>query len=122
VLVVTTDILPGYEIRTVFGEVLGVSARPRNKFVAGVKHLDGSSNPYMTQALAKARHDAVGLMREAAEKRGANAIVGMRFDHRDITDGWGEICAYGTAVFVTVQEMVMALAAEEDHPRGRHAA
>jgi hypothetical protein len=24
----------------------------------------------------------------------------MRFDHRPINDGWNELCAYGTAVFV----------------------
>ncbi|MGF2947495.1 heavy metal-binding domain-containing protein, partial [Mycobacterium sp. Lab-001] len=30
--------------------------------------------------------------------RGANAIVGMRFDTTEIGDGLTEICAYGTAV------------------------
>jgi hypothetical protein len=24
----------------------------------------------------------------------------MRFDHRELTNSWTEICAYGTAVFV----------------------
>jgi hypothetical protein len=36
-----------------------------------------------------------------AYRRGANAVVGMRFDHRSISESWTEICAYGTAVFVT---------------------
>jgi uncharacterized protein YbjQ (UPF0145 family) len=37
-------------------------------------------------------------MINAARSRGGNAIVGMRFDNRDITGNWVEICAYGTAV------------------------
>jgi uncharacterized protein YbjQ (UPF0145 family) len=52
----------------------------------------------MAAALAHWREEAVARMTEAAERRGANAVVGMRFDHREITDYWAEICAYGTAV------------------------
>ena len=37
-------------------------------------------------------------MMVAARRRGANAILGMRFDNRDITSSWVEIVAYGTAV------------------------
>jgi hypothetical protein len=39
-------------------------------------------------------------MMVAARRRGANAILGMRFDNRDITSMWVEIVAYGTAVVV----------------------
>jgi uncharacterized protein YbjQ (UPF0145 family) len=39
-------------------------------------------------------------MVEAANRRGANAVVGMRFDNRDVTPPWREVCAYGTAVLV----------------------
>jgi len=38
-------------------------------------------------------------MTEQARARGANAVLGMRFDHRDISEVWGEMCAYGTAVY-----------------------
>ena len=47
----------------------------------------------------------------AAERRGANAIIGMRFDHRGVTSAWNEVCAYGTAVLVasaTQQEIAAA--------------
>jgi hypothetical protein len=33
-----------------------------------------------------------------ARNAGANAVLGMRFDHRVISESWVEICAYGTAV------------------------
>jgi Putative heavy-metal-binding len=36
-----------------------------------------------------------------AQRRGANAIVAMRFDSGSIGQQWSEICAYGTAVWVT---------------------
>ena len=37
---------------------------------------------------------------EEAQRRGANAIVAMRFDANEIAQAWTEICAYGTAVTV----------------------
>ncbi|HEX6498362.1 MAG TPA: YbjQ family protein [Micromonosporaceae bacterium] len=99
-LVVTTENLPGYEIRTVLGEVLGVTIHQRNPYAEGVKALDGGRNPLATQTLAQSRDDTVARMLEAAQKRGANAVVGMRFDHRVISESWAEMCAYGTAVWV----------------------
>ena len=37
-------------------------------------------------------------MAAEALRRGADAVIGMKFDNRPITDSWTEICAYGTAV------------------------
>jgi uncharacterized protein YbjQ (UPF0145 family) len=98
VLVVTTEGLPGYEVTAVLGEVLGVLPCSRNPFAAGVSSPDGGASPEMTRVLVHTRARAVAQMVHAAEGRGANAIVGMRFDHRDVTDHWVELCAYGTAV------------------------
>ena len=42
----------------------------------------------------------------------------MRFDHRDITSQWIELCAYGTAVMAAPVEQP----AERAAPEGRHAA
>jgi uncharacterized protein YbjQ (UPF0145 family) len=39
-------------------------------------------------------------MMEHAEKLGANAIVGMRYDATEIGPGITEVLAYGTAVVV----------------------
>jgi uncharacterized protein YbjQ (UPF0145 family) len=102
VLVVTTDILPGYEVRHVLGEVLGVLARPRNPYSEGVKALSGKSvdSDVSAAALMRWRQEAIVRMAHQARERGANAVIGLRFDHRDITGAWGEICAYGTAVVV----------------------
>jgi uncharacterized protein YbjQ (UPF0145 family) len=98
VLVVTTEGLPGYDVTAVVGEVLGVIACSRNPFAAGLRSPDGGSGVEMSQVLVQTRARAIAQMIHAAENRGANAIVGMRFDHRDITNHWVELCAYGTAV------------------------
>lgn len=97
-LVVTTEGLPGYDITTVLGEVLGVVATSRNPFAAGIRSTEGGPGQDMSQFLVQSRSRAVGQMVQAAKHRGANAIVGMRFDHRDVTNQWVELCAYGTAV------------------------
>ncbi len=99
-LVVTTDGIPGYEVRAVIGEVVGVTARTFNPYIEGVKSLNGRLNPQLVRLLTQIRQEAVAHMVEAASRRGANAVVGMRFDNRDVTPPWREICAYGTAVVV----------------------
>ena len=97
-LAVTIDTLPGYEIRKVLGQVSGVTIRPRNVYTEGVKVLSGATNPQASSVLTRWREDTVARMLASAYRRGANAVVGMRFDHRAIGDTWTELCAYGTAV------------------------
>jgi len=97
---VTIETLPGFEIKEVLGQVVGVVARPRNAYVEGVKSLTGKAPANVADALVRAREVAVAHMLRIAYERGANAVVGMRFDHRPVSESWNEICAYGTAVFV----------------------
>jgi len=98
-LTVTIDSVPGYEIRQVYGEVLGTTARPQNVYSEGIRPLPGDNRP-TTQILTKLREDAIARMVQAAYRHGANAVLGMRFDHRSVGPGWTEICAYGTAVLI----------------------
>src|SRR5688572_32954003 len=63
----------------------------------------------MAQILVQTRARAIEQMMVAARRRGANAILGMRFDNRDITSTWVEIVAYGTAV------VAVAVTAEAQH-------
>jgi uncharacterized protein YbjQ (UPF0145 family) len=99
-LAVTIETLPGFEIKEVLGQVVGVVARPRNAYVEGVKSLTGKAPSNVADALVRAREVAIAHMLRIAYQRGANAVVGMRFDHRPVSESWNEICAYGTAVFV----------------------
>jgi len=65
---------------------------------AGLASPDGKAKGDIPSILVHTRSKAVANMIHAAEHRGANAVVGMRFDHRDISNHWIELCAYGTAV------------------------
>ena len=58
-------------------------------------------SPYIYTGLAeRAREEVYELMVEHAQQMGANAILAMRYDANEITDGITEVLAYGTAVIV----------------------
>ncbi len=97
-LIVTTESIPGRQIRFVIGEVIGVTARMNNPFTEGLRKLDGYSKPQRSSSLLRWRWEAVSEMVAEAVQLGADAIIGMKFDNRRITGTWSEICAYGTAV------------------------
>ena len=100
-LVVTTNDIPGWEIRQVLGEVFGLTVRSRNAFSqigAGFKSLAGGELKGMTQNLVNSRNEVMDRMLEEARSRGGNAVVAMRFDTSEMGGNWTEICAYGTAV------------------------
>ena len=100
-LVVTTNDIPGWEIRQVCGEVFGLTVRSRNAFSqigAGFKSLAGGELKGMTLNLVNSRNEVMERMLEEARNRGGNAVVAMRFDTSEMGGNWTEICAYGTAV------------------------
>ena len=102
-LITTANDLPGHEIEEVFGEVFGLTVRSRNvgsQLGATLKSLVGGELAGMTKMLAQGREQAVERLVTEAESKGANAIVGMRFDTSELGTTWTEICAYGTAVRV----------------------
>jgi uncharacterized protein YbjQ (UPF0145 family) len=103
-LTVTTNDVPGYRIDAVYGEVFGLTVRSRNAFSqmgAGLKSMFGGELKGMTKALVDSRNEVMQRMIQEAINRGANAIVGMRFDTSEMGDVWTEICAYGTAVTIS---------------------
>jgi uncharacterized protein YbjQ (UPF0145 family) len=100
-LISTMNDIPGYEIEEVYGEVFGLTVRSRNAFSqmgAGLKSMLGGELKGLTKALHESREQVIERMVGEAEAKGANAIVGMRFDTSEMGDVWTEICAYGTAV------------------------
>src|SRR5947208_11907792 len=100
-LITTANDLPGYEITETLGEVFGLTVRSRNigsQLGAGLKSILGGELKGMTKALVDSRQQVIERMVAEAETKGANAIVGMRFDTSEMGSNWTEICAYGTAV------------------------
>jgi uncharacterized protein YbjQ (UPF0145 family) len=102
-LISTMNDIPGYQIDEVIGEVYGLTVRTRNigsQFGASLKSLIGGELKGMTKALAQSRDQVTERLVEAAESKGANAVIAFRFDTSEIGGTWTEICAYGTAVKV----------------------
>ena len=102
-LITTAFDFPGYEILSVQGEIFGITVRARNigaGCIAGLRSIGGGEIPEFTKLLAQSRNEAMARMVEEARGRGSNAIVAMRFDSGDIGQ-WSEICAYGTAVWIS---------------------
>jgi uncharacterized protein YbjQ (UPF0145 family) len=99
----TSNDVPGWEVTDYVGEVFGLIVRSRGAFPmvgANLKSIVGGELKTMTNLLRGAREEAISRMVEEAEARGADAVIGARFDVTSMGDtaGWTEICAYGTAV------------------------
>jgi uncharacterized protein YbjQ (UPF0145 family) len=99
-LMTTTDTIANWEIGTIFGIVIGTEACTRNKFDAGMKALDDAAEVDRAQALLRSRRIALNRMAEQAGAWGANAVLGVRFEHREVSGTWIEVCAYGTAATI----------------------
>ena len=96
----TMNDLPGYEVTEVLGEVFGITVRSRNigsQLGAGFKAMVGGELRGMTKMLTQSRTEAQDRLAEAAQAKGADAILAMRFDTSEFQAGQ-EMCAYGTAV------------------------
>jgi len=102
-LISTMNDVPGHAVTQVIGECFGLTVRSRNvfsQFGAGLKSIAGGELKGMTKNLEASRQEVIGRMVAAAEARGANAVLAMRFDTSEMGGNWTEICAYGTAVIV----------------------
>ena len=97
----TTETVPGMEITEGLGLVSGSTVRARvflRDIFAGFKNILGGEVSTYTRMLEEAREQAVVRMIEAAEEKGADAIVCMRFSTSAIMRNAAEVVAYGTAV------------------------
>jgi uncharacterized protein YbjQ (UPF0145 family) len=102
-IVTTTNDIAGYRITRHLGVVRGITVRSRSvigNIGAGIQSLFGGNISIYTSLAEKAREEAFNLMVEHAASAGANAIVAMRYDANEITDGITEVLAYGSAVVV----------------------
>ncbi|PYV12539.1 MAG: hypothetical protein DMG07_16925 [Acidobacteria bacterium] len=102
-LVTTALELPGHRIVRNLGVVRGIVVRSRSLFgtLGGtLQTLVGGDITLFTGLCEKTREDAFARMLAHAAERGANAIVGMRYDANEVMNGVTEVLAYGAAVKV----------------------
>ena len=102
-IVVTTNDLPGHRVVRVIGMVRGITVRSRSivgSIGGALQSLVGGNITLFTSLAETARQEALDLMVRHAEEQGANAVIAMRYDGNEISDGITEMLAYGTAVVV----------------------
>ena len=99
--VTTTDSVPDRDTAEVLGVVTGNTVRARNMgrdFTQSIRNLTGGELKSYTGLLSESRQEALSRMIEEADAMGADAVVNVRFETSQITDGGAELLAYGTAI------------------------
>ena len=102
-IITTSDQVEGKKVTKTIGLVRGNTIRARHvgrDIMAGLRSLVGGEIVDYTKMMAEAREQAIQRMVEDAEKKGANAVVSMRFSTSMIMTNASEILAYGTGVMV----------------------
>ncbi len=102
--VVTTDWLPGYDVKEVKGLVWGTTVRSKflgKELMAMMKSMVGGEVKEYTNLANEARRYVIEKMADNARALGANAVIGVRIGTSAQTvPGAIEIFSYGTAVVV----------------------
>jgi len=102
-LTTTAFSLDGHRIVRTLGVVRGIIVRSRSivgNIGAGLQTLFGGNITLYTNLCERARSEAFELMLSHAERLGANAVIGIRYDATEVTAGVTEVLCYGTAVLV----------------------
>ncbi len=97
----TAFAIDGYRTVKTLGIVRGIIVRSRSivgNIGAAFQTLVGGNISIYTNLCEKARSDAFALMLQHAAERGANAVIGVRYDATEVMQGVTEVLCYGTAV------------------------
>jgi len=100
-MITTAFDIPNYRVAKNLGLVRGVTVRSRSVFGtlgASLETLVGGNITLFEDMCEKTREQALQLMMEHAVERGANAVIGVRYDATEVMQGVTEVIAYGTAV------------------------
>jgi uncharacterized protein YbjQ (UPF0145 family) len=99
----TAFTLDGYRVVKSLGVVRGIIVRSRSLFGtigASLQTLAGGNITLFTELCEQTREEAFEMMLSHARERGANAVIGVRYDATEIMQGVTEVLCYGTAVVV----------------------
>ncbi|RQG98690.1 YbjQ family protein [Natrarchaeobius oligotrophus] len=96
-----TETVPDGEVVEVLGIARGNTVEARNvgrDITQGIRNVFGGELKAYSDLLTKARDEAIARMEADAEEMGADAVVNVRLETSQITEGGSEVMAYGTAV------------------------
>jgi uncharacterized protein YbjQ (UPF0145 family) len=101
-MIVTTGFnIDGRQVLEYLGVVRGIVVRATGigrGIVGGLKSIAGGNIDEFTIVCEEARMEAFNRMVQHAHEIGADAIIGMRYDATEFSQGVTEVLAYGTAV------------------------
>lgn len=100
-IISNTPEIVGYQIKESIGLVTGSVVQSKHigrDIMASLKTIIGGEVAGYTEMMVEAREKAVQRMVSEAQRKGANAIVNVRFTTSSIAAGMSELLAYGTAV------------------------
>jgi uncharacterized protein YbjQ (UPF0145 family) len=98
---VTTETVPGREIRESLGVARGNTVKARNvgrDITQSIRNITGGELKAYSELLTDARDEAMDRMADDARSMGADAVVNVRLESSEISNGGSEVIAYGTAV------------------------
>jgi uncharacterized protein YbjQ (UPF0145 family) len=102
-MVTTTFGFEGYRVVQHLDVVRGITVRARSivgQLGASIQSLVGGKISLYVELCEEARGEAFDLMVQHASEKGANAIIGMRYDATELAENMTEVLCYGTAVVV----------------------
>lgn len=106
-MLLTIESVPGHRVLRYCGLAKGCSVRgihAGEDLVASMKNAVGGEIHEYTQMFAQAREQALDRLVRDAQRLGANAVIGLRFESCEIEKGVAELMAYGTAVVAELNE------------------
>jgi uncharacterized protein YbjQ (UPF0145 family) len=102
-MVTTAFEIPGYRVAKTLGLVRGITVRSRSvigTLGASLQTIVGGNITLFETMCEETREQALDLMMVHAAERGANAVIGVRYDATEVMQGVTEVISYGTAVQV----------------------
>ncbi len=100
-IITTSGQVEGTKITKTVGLVKGSTIRAKHvgrDIMATFRQFVGGEISEYTKMMAEAREESIRRMEEDAEKKGANAIISMRFATSMVMSNAAEVLAYGTGI------------------------
>ncbi len=100
-IVTTANDVEGGKVVQYLGVVRGIVVRATGigaGLIGGLKSIGGGNIEEFSRVCEAARQEAFARMVAHAQHMGADAVIAMRYDATEFTQGSTEVLAYGTAV------------------------
>jgi uncharacterized protein YbjQ (UPF0145 family) len=105
-IITTSNEIEGFRVSEYLGIIRGIVVRSPTigqGMLGGLQQILGGNIESYADVCEAAREEAYERMVQHAQERGADAVIGMRYDATEFATGVTEVLAYGTAVKLTIK-------------------